>query len=276
LRFICSVFLLLAAGGCGAKYDLPALTLADVGDAEEIVAAERMEFSNSNDLAQDSEAALREFFQVIQRVKPEAEQFCNEQNGGRKAFNCDVNVVVDERLGSQPNAFQYFDSNGRPTIEFNLPFILQAKNPEEIAFTFGHEVGHLIADHVEKTSNQKLVGEIVIAPIVFMAQAYVSPNPFDLSVSSARNFGRSLVGNAYSQTYELEADLIGTYIAERAGYDPVLGVRIFARTYDVGNSNYFLRYLGTHPPSEERIAMVAQAMESIRRQRWVGATPTLR
>ena len=43
------------------------------------------------------------------------------------------------------------------------------------------------------------------------------------------DLGASLGGRAYSQSYELEADTLGAYIAARAGYDPERGARIFAR-----------------------------------------------
>jgi predicted Zn-dependent protease len=49
----------------------------------------------------------------------------------------------------------------------------------------------------------------------------------------------------YSQSYELEADVVGAFIAARAGYDPELGARVFTRPVLAGGGGL----LSTHPAS---------------------------
>lgn len=61
---------------------------------------------------------------------------------------------------------------------------------------------------------------------------------------------------AYSQSYELEADVIGTYIAKSAGYNPIQGARYFARPEPKKSQSGKLSFWGTHPPDEKRIATV--------------------
>ena len=67
------------------------------------------------------------------------------------------------------------------------------------------------------------------------------------------DIGASLGGRVYSQGYELEADQLGAYIAARAGYDPELGARVFARPVLAGGGGL----LSTHPASAQRQAVVA-------------------
>src|SRR5690606_31841804 len=78
-------------------------------------------------------------------------------------------------------------------------------------------------------------------------------------VRDAQNFGATLGARRYSQSFELEADALGTVIAFKAGYDPVRGAEYFARIPDPGN-----RFLGTHPPNASRIAVVRQVAAGLR------------
>ena len=63
----------------------------------------------------------------------------------------------------------------------------------------------------------------------------------------------------YSKGFELEADALGTEIAWRAGFDPMVGAQFFSRLPDPGN-----RFLGTHPPTGQRYEVVAQTMQTLR------------
>ena len=72
------------------------------------------------------------------------------------------------------------------------------------------------------------------------------------------------VGNkAFSQTYELEFDVIGTYITKTAGCDPVRGAKFFALPEYLKSANGQLSFRGTHPPDEKRIAVVLATVEKM-------------
>ena len=43
------------------------------------------------------------------------------------------------------------------------------------------------------------------------------------------DIGAAIGGRSYAQTYELEADTLGAYVAARAGYDPGAASAIFDR-----------------------------------------------
>ena len=49
------------------------------------------------------------------------------------------------------------------------------------------------------------------------------------AIERAMDVGAYVGGRAYSQSYEFEADTLGTYIAARAGYSPERGADIFGR-----------------------------------------------
>ena len=83
--------------------------------------------------------------------------------------------------------------------------------------------------------------------------------------------GAYLGARSYSQTYELEADTLGAFIAARAGYDPERGAQIFVRPAlaDAGGPPI----LSSHPASARRQATVAAVAAEIRRQQALGLTP---
>jgi predicted Zn-dependent protease len=190
--------------------------------------------------------AARNFVSVVQRVEPVAERVCREQARGA---NCDFLIVIDDRRGRPPNAFQTLDRSGRPVVGFNLALIADARNQDELAFILGHESAHHIAGHIARGQQAAVAGAIFAGAV---AQASgLDPE----SVRSAQEVGGQLGVRSYAKSFELEADYLGAQIASLAGYDAVRGAAYFTRIPDPGN-----RFLGTHPPNSDRIAVVRRAV----------------
>ena len=63
------------------------------------------------------DTAARNFVSVVQRVEPVAERECRSR---LPRANCDFLIVVDDRRGQPPNAYQTEDRQGRPVIAFTL------------------------------------------------------------------------------------------------------------------------------------------------------------
>jgi predicted Zn-dependent protease len=81
----------------------------------------------------------------------------------------------------------------------------------------------------------------------------------EAAIRAAQDMGAELGARRYSKGFELEADALGTEIAWRAGFDPLVGAQFFSRLPDPGN-----RFLGTHPPTGQRYEVVAQTMQTLR------------
>jgi Zn-dependent protease with chaperone function len=105
-----------------------------------------------------SRNAADNFIMVVRRVEPVAEQMCRERT---PRANCDFLVVVDDRPGQPPNAFQTLDRNGRPVIGFTLALLADARNQDELAFVFGHEAAHHIAGHIPIAQRSATEGALV-------------------------------------------------------------------------------------------------------------------
>jgi Zn-dependent protease with chaperone function len=189
-------------------------------------------------VAVDMGGVARAVDTVVGRIAPVAEQECRRR---RQDARCELRIFVDTNPEAPPNAFQTLDRRDRPVIVVSLPLILQTENADELAFILGHEAGHHIAGHIPRTRVNAEIGAQVLAGLAEADGRGAG------DVERARELGAMLGARRFAKEFELEADVIGTVIAARAGYDPVRGARFFARIPDPGD-----RFLGTHPPNAER------------------------
>jgi Zn-dependent protease with chaperone function len=209
------------------------------------------------DLPANERAALRaaamraadNFVSVVERVEPVAERVCRERTEG---IDCDFRVYVDDRPGVPPNAFQTIDPRGRPAIVFSLALIADARNQDELAFILGHEAAHHIEGHIPRSRASAELGALVLGGLAEVTGQ--GPE----GVDAALRLGAEVGARRYAREFELEADALGTVIAHGAGYDPVRGAEFFARIPDPGD-----RFLGTHPPNAERVALVRRVAASL-------------
>lgn len=196
----------------------------------------------------DARLAAQNFAAVVRSVEPVAERECRAR---APRLDCDFRIVVDDRPGQPPNAYQTEDGSGRPVIAFTLPLIAEARNRDELAFVMGHEAAHHISGHLNRTRQTAILGAVILGSL---ASAAGVEDP-----SLAQDIGATVGARTYSKDYELEADSLGTIIAYRAGYDPLRGAAFFDRIPDPGN-----RFLGTHPPNASRKATVQNTLARLR------------
>ncbi len=187
-------------------------------------------------------AAGRSFAQVVRTVEPVAERECRART---RQVNCDFRILVDDRPGQPPNAFQTLDKSGRPIIAFTLALIADARNADEMAFVMGHEAAHHIRGHIARQQQNAVAGAVIAGGLAVL----LGGNP-DV-IETAQRQGAAVGARTYSKDFELEADALGTVITARAGYNPLRGAQFFARIPDPGD-----RFLGTHPPNAQRIETV--------------------
>ena len=196
-----------------------------------------------------AERAARTFIEVVARVEPVAETVCRARGVAR---TCDFRIVVDDRPGQPPNAFQTLDSRGRPVIGFTLALIADARNADELAFVLGHEAAHHISGHIPRRQDEALSGAL-LAGVLAQASGLGAEE-----VKAAQNLGAEVAARSYSREFELEADALGAEIALIAGFDPIRGTGFFDRLPDPGD-----RFLGSHPSNAQRKAQVVAAVRRL-------------
>lgn len=201
---------------------------------------------NPSDPLLPIETAAENFVVVVDRVKPVAETYCRRLS---RVANCDFQIVIDDRPGQPPNAYQTVDNAGRPILAFTVPLLRDARNRDELAFVMGHEAAHHIAGHLPRQQNTAMAGA-VLAGIL----AQVSGGG-EQAIATAQEFGATVGARQYSKEFELEADSLGAEIAFVAGFDPLRGTAFFDRLPDPGD-----QFLGSHPANAQRKATVAASV----------------
>lgn len=239
--------------GCGTAFVLPQITEKDTEFASRAAL---------QDPARGVPKGMSEanFRRTVQRVAPVAKQFCIDHIT-RKA-TCDMRITLD-MTDANPNAFQYYQGNGQPVIQVNGGLLRRMRSEDQLAFVLGHETGHHIAAHIDKSQQQAAAGAIILGSLMAAAAAqnpYASQQQIQHSVDSGVVAGAAIGSLSYSKTYELEADVIATYIAESAGYDAEEGATFFAQDAAASNMDGTKSFWGTHPADEKRMAMVSAAM----------------
>lgn len=207
--------------------------------------------------------AVDAYIRVGSRIERVAERVCRQKNPARSKAYCDFQLKVDASETNVPNAYQTIGEDGRPIIAFNIPMLATVRNDDEIAFILGHEAGHQIANHLVRANTNANLGAILLGGLLAASGADAN------SVREAQNIGGTIGARAYSQSHELEADVLGTYIAEIAGYNPGVGAQSFARLSGGGG------FLSTHPPSSDRIAIVRSTIQKIAASRAAGQPITI-
>ncbi len=250
---------------CGTTYQVTETTDAHNAIAQKMFAEERHPSTAKAGTKLSPNQAERQFDRVARRVEPVAESFCRQHTADRKGFDCDIKIMIDSKTPYR-NAYQTYGKNREPLIVFTKPMIADARNEHELAFVMGHEVGHHLAEHIAKKEQQAVAGALILGMAAAYAGAnsyYTDPTITQQNIENAVYAGSALGNQAFSQTYELESDVIGTYITKAAGYDPVQGVRFFARPESPKEVNGQLSFWGTHPPDEKRIATVLATVAKI-------------
>ncbi len=199
--------------------------------------------------AMSASQSARSFLRVVQTVEPVAERECRARTSG---VNCDFNIVVDDRPGQPPNAFQTLDKQGRPVVAFTLALIADARNEDELAFVLGHETAHHIAGHIARQQQNAVAGAVIFAGLATLSGGGSE------AVRTAQRLGAEVGARSYSKDFELEADALGTVITARAGFDPLRGAEFFTRIPDPGD-----KFLGTHPPNASRIDVVRRTVAGL-------------
>jgi Zn-dependent protease with chaperone function len=195
------------------------------------------------------EQAARTFVLVVRRVVPVAEEVCLQRT---RNVPCDFQIAIDDRPGQPPNAFQTVDDQGNPVIAFNLALLMDVRNADELAFVMGHETAHHIAGHLDRQQSEMLQGALIAGALATLGGGSES------TIRAAQDMGAEFGARRYSKAYELEADALGTEIAWRAGFDPLVGAQFFRRLPDPGNE-----FLGTHPPTAQRYDIVVRTMQTL-------------
>lgn len=129
------------------------------------------------------------------------------------------------------------------------------RTPEELAGVLAHEMTHVLKRHITKQIIQDSSAGLLLSVLSGDATG---------SMAYGLQSARTLAKMAYSRVDEEEADREGMKAILASGTDPQGMLRFFEtlKSKTGGQESKFLKYLGTHPLTDERIQKLKELVAS--------------
>ena len=146
-------------------------------------------------------------------------------------------------------------------IVFYEGILKYADTPDYIAVVMGHEIAHAIAKHGNERMSQQSIMSIlgsVASEAIGERKGDAAQTLFDVGLGIGAKAGDLL---PYSRKHEYEADKIGMYIMDIAGYN-VNAAPEFWEKMQGGNKSDASDFLSTHPSDAKRVAALREAIKS--------------
>ena len=187
------------------------------------------------------------------RAKSDSLKVVYKRQGEERVATFDPDLICNYPIllvqNDSVNAF----ANGSQ-IGITTGMIRFAEEDEQLGLVIAHELGHNIMDHISKLRTNSLLGTIVD-----LAAAYYGVNTQGV-------FGQA-GARMYSQEFEAEADYVGIYYMERAGYS-IDNVADFWRDMAVEHPGSINQsHTSTHPATPERFLEINAAIEEIKEKK---------
>ncbi|WP_231585125.1 M48 family metallopeptidase [Burkholderia sp. 9120] len=119
-------------------------------------------------------------------------------------------------------------------------------NDNELGMLIGHEIAHALREHARERLGQLQASQLdssgTISQLFGLADLGAAP----------LGIGSRLLEMKYANTDETEADVIGSDIASRAGYDPRAAVTLWDKLAQVTQSNRNQGFIYVHPYTPAR------------------------
>jgi len=165
-------------------------------------------------------------------------------------------------LENQPFEYEFYVLN-TPEINafavpggkvfFNSGLMQMVESEDELAGVMAHEIGHVVARHIARQSEQGL--KLGLATLgALLAGIFLGPQAA-AALGVTAQAASATVMLKYSREHEDEADYLGLKFMERAGYDPRAMATMLKKIRRVSGpaSSDPPAYLLTHPAVEERM-----------------------
>jgi predicted Zn-dependent protease len=191
------------------------------------------------------------------RVRPAIADMCAHFD----AEGCDYALVWSAE--TTPNAF----ADGETIYMFD-GLVRYLENEAEVALVLAHEAAHNVAEHPAKGARNTALGTAVGAVLGGVLAAVIDDDLAGEGVALGAAVGGTTGRLSYSKTYEREADYVGAYIVDHAGYDLAAArglYRVLGGLSGVDTTSIF----DSHPASPDRLAGFDAAAAEIRAgSRW--------
>ncbi|MBP1751131.1 MAG: peptidase [Deltaproteobacteria bacterium] len=142
-------------------------------------------------------------------------------------------------------------------IYITTSLLKRLKNDNEVAAVLAHEIGHVVEKHSLKAVQRQMLAQFGLQ---IMAALLGDGGLSQSLLLKASELSASLLLLKNSRVNELQADVDGVRIMRLSGYDPRAMVDVQKMLLAEANGKSGLAILSTHPPSQERIDVIQQAI----------------
>jgi len=178
----------------------------------------------------------------IQRIGKKIASVCDRAN-----LEYIFKVVENEEINafSIPGGYVYLYEG----------LIEKVKDEDEIAFVIAHEIGHICArdgiQRLEKTILYSIPASILLS------------GDKNKVIKQAIDVGFNISMLKYSRQQELRADSLAIKYLIKGGFNPEKSIKFFETLKEMEKNSFsgMFTFLRDHPPLEERIKNVRQAIE---------------
>jgi len=138
-----------------------------------------------------------------------------------------------------------------------------AQNDDQLATVISHEIAHALARHgaerISQAEMSALIRQIGLIAVATKAPQYAGT--FDMAYGYTTALGVML---PYSRTHEYEADEIGLYLMDKAGYNIDEAVKFWKNMKKVSAGKAPPEFVSTHPSDEHRIERIEEIIKKIK------------
>lgn len=165
------------------------------------------------------------------------------------------------RVEHESNAINAY-ADGRQIV-ITRGIIRFAENDEELALVIGHELAHNALTHVSKLRQNAMAGSLggLLIDSLFAAGG-VSTGGIGAQVGADIGASRNAIA------FEQEADYVGMYFMERAGYSAANVAQFWRRM--AAESSRDVNARGSHPTSPERFLAIEATYKEIMKKKATG------
>ena len=157
-------------------------------------------------------------------------------------------IEEDDQKEKQINAFSV--PGGYVYIYKDLFDLL---NDDELAFVLAHEVGHIVSRHHIKRLQAAMGYNFLVVVSTKV--------PADAQFARGVSFALAQIMMAYSREDELNADELAVKYCSSAGFNPLSGIEVMNKLYQVGKKKIRpLSYFRSHPYHSHRVRRIKEVL----------------
>jgi predicted Zn-dependent protease len=147
-------------------------------------------------------------------------------------------------------------------VGVNTGIFKVADNPDALAAVIGHEIAHVMEQHVAKRATRKVLTQIGAVAAAVGAGIAGAPGVTQQATANAASLGAELgINKPYDRAQETDADIVGMHYMARAGFDPRATIDLW-KNMTKANRGSPPEFLSTHPSSDNRLARLAEELPS--------------